>query len=73
MWCGILVSAAGFINNGGMFECAMAGIQLQQCRMDGGTPPVSLWENLHMATVYITSLQTMTNHKRPNVTCLVCR
>ena len=37
MWCGILVSAAGFINNGGMFECSVAGIQLQQCRMDGGT------------------------------------
>ena len=27
MWCGILVSAAGFINNGGMFECSMAGIK----------------------------------------------
>ena len=27
MWCGILVSAASFINNGGMFECSVAGIQ----------------------------------------------
>ena len=27
MWCGILVSAAGFITNGGMFECSVAGIQ----------------------------------------------
>ena len=27
MWCGILVSAAGFINNGGMFKFSMAGIQ----------------------------------------------
>ena len=25
--CGILVSAAGFINNGGMLECSVAGIQ----------------------------------------------
>ena len=73
MWCRILVSAAGFINNGGMFECLMAGTQIQQCRMDGGIRHVSLWGNVHMATVCITSLQTMTNHKRPNVTCLVCR
>ena len=63
MWCGILVSAAGFINNGGMFECSMAGIQIQQCRMDGETRHVSLWGNVHMATICITSLQTMTNHK----------
>ena len=68
MWCGILVSAAGFTNNGGMFECSVAKKQLQQCRMDGGTPYVSLWGNVHMATVCISSLQTMTNHKRPNVT-----
>ena len=26
VWCGILVSAAGFNNNGGMFEYSMAGI-----------------------------------------------
>ena len=25
--CGILVSAAGFINNDGMLECSVAGIQ----------------------------------------------
>ena len=25
--CGILVSAAGFINNGGMLECSVAWIQ----------------------------------------------
>ena len=25
--CGILVSAAGFIDNGGMLECSVAGIQ----------------------------------------------
>ena len=30
MWCGILVSAAGFINNVDMMKCSMAGIQLQQ-------------------------------------------
>ena len=27
VWCGMLVSAGGFINNGGMFDCLMAGIQ----------------------------------------------
>ena len=27
VWCGILVSAAGFIDNGGMLECLVAGIQ----------------------------------------------
>ena len=27
MGCGIMVSAAGFINNGGMLECSVAGIQ----------------------------------------------
>ena len=27
VWCGMLVSATGIINNGGMFECLMAGIQ----------------------------------------------
>ena len=27
VWCGILVSAAGHISNGGMFECSMAAIQ----------------------------------------------
>ena len=27
VWCGILVSAAGFINNDGMFECLVAEIQ----------------------------------------------
>ena len=41
--------------------------KLQQCRMDGGTRHVSLWVNVHMATVRITSLQKMTNHKRPNL------
>ena len=49
------------------------GSKLQQCRMDGGTRHVGLWGNVHMATVFITSLQNMTNHKRPNVTCLVSR
>ena len=57
MWCGILVSAAGFITNGGMFECSVALIQLQSCRMDGGIRHVSPWGNVHMATVCITSLQ----------------
>ena len=28
MWCGILISAAGFNNNGGMLECSMAEIEL---------------------------------------------
>ena len=27
VWCGILVSAAGFINNGCSFECSMAVLQ----------------------------------------------
>ena len=27
VWCGILVSAAGLINNGGMIECLVAMIQ----------------------------------------------
>ena len=49
MWCGILVSAAGFINN-------------------GGTQYVNLCGSVHTATISITSLQNMTNHKRPNVT-----
>ena len=57
MWSSILVSAAGFINNSGMFECSVAGIQLQECRMDGRIQNVSLCENVHMATVCITSLQ----------------
>ena len=69
-WCGILVSAADFITNGGMFESSVAGIELQQYKMDGGIRHVILWGNVHMATVCITSLQTMTNHKRPNVTRL---
>ena len=70
VWCGILVSAAGFINNGGMQECSVAGIQTKTvyCRMDGGTRHVNLWGSVHMATICITSLQKMTNHKRPNVT-----
>ena len=47
------------------------GSKLQQCRMDGETPHMNLWGNVHMATVRITSLQTMTNHKRPHVTRLI--
>ena len=27
VWCGILVSATGHINNGGMLKCSVAGIQ----------------------------------------------
>ena len=27
VWCDILVSAAGFINNGCSYECSMAGLQ----------------------------------------------
>ena len=42
--------------------------KLQQCRMDGGTRHVTLWGSVHTATICITSLQMMTNHKRPNVT-----
>ena len=42
--------------------------KLQQCRMDGGTRYVSLWGNVHMATVCNTKMQMMTNHRRSNVT-----
>ena len=28
VWCGILVSAGGFIKNGGMFKCSVAGIEI---------------------------------------------
>ena len=44
------------------------GSKQQQCRMDGGTRHVNLWGSVHMATICITPLQKMTNHKRPNVT-----
>ena len=44
------------------------GSILQQCRMDGGTRHVNQWGSVHTATICITSLQMMTNHKRPNVT-----
>ena len=44
------------------------GSKLQQCRMNGGTRHVNLWGSVHTATICITSLQMMTNHKRPNVT-----
>ena len=44
------------------------GCKLQQCRMDGGTRHVNQWGSVHTATICITSLQMMTNHKRHNVT-----
>ena len=47
------------------------GSKLQQCRMDVGTRHVNLWGSVHTATICITSLQMMTNHKRPNVICSI--
>ena len=47
------------------------GSKLQQCKMNDGTRHVNQWGSVHTATICITSLQMMTNHKRPNVTCSI--
>ena len=46
------------------------GSKLQQCKMNDETRHVNLWGTVHTTTICITSLQMMTNHIRPDVTCV---
>ena len=69
VWCVVywLVQQASLA----MVACAKVrwqGSKLQQCRMDDGTRHVNQWGSVYTATICITSLQMMTNHKRHNVT-----
>ena len=70
--CGKLVSAAGSINNGGMFECLVSGVHYTTIKMERWARYVNLQTSVHTTTVCFKSLQMITNHKRPNVARSIC-
>ena len=47
------------------------GSKLQECKMNKGTRHVNQWGSVHTATICITSLEMMTNHRRPDDTCSI--